>query len=88
MNTHFTATKLDELFFFFNFFPHPKQFSDIRMKSQSFLIFDFSKFSVKMSSTNSSQLYFPLNWSGSGIRVVLEGGTFFKMFKTTIHWTS
>lgn len=34
-----------------------------------------------MSSANSSQLYFPLKWSGSVIRVVLEGRISFKCSK-------
>lgn len=44
-------------------------------------MFDFTNFAIKMSSANSSQLYFPLKWSGSGIRVVLEGRISFKCSK-------
>lgn len=78
--------KIGLIMLFLNFFPHPEKFNDIRMNSPSFLMLDLTKFPVKMSSADPSELSFPLNRSGSEIRVVKRKGIFSKMFKATVKW--
>lgn len=67
--------------FFIIFFPLSEQFSDYRKQSQYCLLFDFTEFSVEMLSAYSSQLYLPLNSSGSGIKVTLEREIFLNVQK-------